>query len=90
MTDTQDDLHLMMAVAVAAGQRGVPVDLAPVYEAWEQAYPQDALGPLGRGLSMIVKGDTDEGYRLVEAAAAASTRADQAREVLETLRSDLG
>ena len=85
-----EDLHLLMAVAVMCGQRGLQTELLPVYEAWEKFYPEDALGPLGRGLFLIGKGETREGYNLVELAAIGSkTRADQAREVLATLQRDL-
>ena len=86
-----DDLHLLMAVAVLCGQRGVgPEEVAPVYEAWAHAYPDDALGGIGRGLAMIGRGEAREGYRHIEdTARTATTRAEQARDVLATLKRDI-
>ncbi len=85
-----DDLHLLMAVAVLSGQRGVDQDLAPIYDAWEKCYPDDALGGIGRGLAMIGRGEAAEGYLLIERmATSARTRRDQAREVLNSLRRDI-
>ena len=86
----EDDLHTLMAVAVLIGQRGVEADVLPVYEAWSQAYPRDALGGIGRGLAMIGAGEPREGYAIVEEAArTAETRREQAAEVLERLRADM-
>jgi hypothetical protein len=82
-----DDLHLLMAVAVLSGQRGTGAESGAIYEAWARAYPDDALGHVGRGLTLIGGGRFDEGYRIIERAAeTARTRTDQARDVLATLR----
>lgn len=85
-----DDLHLLMAIAVLGGQRGVDAETDAVYETWAQCYPRDALGGLGRGLSMIRHGDPMGGYELIEQTVkTAETRVDQAREVMDSLRRDL-
>ncbi len=85
-----DDLHLLMAIAVLGGQRGVDTDAVSVYETWAQCYPTDALGGLGKGLSMIQKGDPMGGYELIEKTVnTASSRVEQARDVLHSLRQDL-
>lgn len=85
-----DDLHELMAVAVLCGHKGVRHDMRAVYEAWAHAYPDDALGGVGRGLMMIAAGQSREGYRLIEdTSRTALTRADQAREVLATLKRDI-
>lgn len=85
-----DDLHLLMAAAVLCGQRGVSHDVAPIYEAWARAYPQDALGGIGRGLAMIGRGEAREGYRLIEETSrTATTRREQAQDVLATLKRDI-
>lgn len=85
-----DDLHTLMAIAVLCGHRALPVDVSAVYAAWERAYPNDALGPIGRGLYKIGAGEPREGYAIIEAAARdCDTRTDQAREVLENLRRDM-
>ncbi|SMO45675.1 hypothetical protein [Paracoccus laeviglucosivorans] len=85
-----DDLHLMMAAAILCGQRGVDADLMPIFDSWAQHYPQDALANIGRGLFMIGHGNPEAGYQMIaEAADKATTRAEQAREVLASLRHDL-
>ncbi len=85
-----DDLHEMMAVAILAAQRGVDADMTGVFETWGLCYPGDALGPIGKGLSLIKAGETKEGYALVETAAnTAETRRDQAKDVLTSLQTDL-
>lgn len=89
-TSFVDDLHEMMAAAILAEQRGVEVDASPIFEAWGASYPEDALGPVGRGLTLIRTGNTKEGFSLIEGAAQnAKTRQDQARDVLESLKVDL-
>jgi hypothetical protein len=75
----------MMTLAVIAGQRDVEGDFEPIYQAWEDAYPTDALGPLGRGLQLYRKGQTTEGLDLIEQAAVADTRGGQALDILEDL-----
>ena len=86
-----EDLHQLMAVAVLCGHRGVEADVLPVYEAWGLAYPSDALGGIGRGLSLVGTGKPREGYAMIEEAARSSTtRAEQAQEVLARLRADMG
>ncbi len=81
-----DDLHLLVTVAVLTGQRGVPADIAPIYDAWSKAYPEDALGPVGKGLALVGEGDLDGGIRLVaEAVRHAKTRVQQAKDVLQSL-----
>lgn len=85
-----DDLHDLMAVAVLCGHRGVESDVAAIYEAWAKSYPDDALGGIGRGLAMIGNGQVRDGYRLIEETArTASTRNDQARDVLASLKRDI-
>ncbi len=81
------DLHLLMAVAVLSGQYGTGADAVAIYDSWALAYPDDALGHVGRGLALIGGGRFDEGYRIIEKAAeTARTRTDQARDVLVTLK----
>ena len=88
--DQIDDIHLLMATAILCGQRGVEADLMPVFDCWGHQYPQDAMANIGRGLFLIGNGDAGEGYRLIaEAAENATTRADQARDVLASLAQDL-
>ncbi|RMC34934.1 hypothetical protein [Paracoccus alkanivorans] len=88
--DQIDDIHLLMAAAILCGQRGVETDLMPVFDCWANHYPQDAMANIGRGLFMIGNGNAEAGYRLiVEAAETATSRADQAREVLASLAQDL-
>ena len=87
--DQIDDLHLMMAAAILAGQRGVEASLMPIFDAWSQQYPTDALAGIGRGLHLIGNGNPEAGYAMIEdAARTATTRADQARDVLESLAGD--
>ncbi|QJD18428.1 MULTISPECIES: hypothetical protein [Paracoccus] len=87
--DQIDDLHLMMAVAILAGQRGVEAPLMPIFDTWSQHYPQDALAGIGRGLHLIGHGNPEAGYAMIEdAARTATTRAAQARDVLDSLASD--
>lgn len=84
-----DDLHLLMAVAVLTGQRGVDAPVVPVFEAWSLHYPDDALGRLGIGLFMVGNGNAEGGISMIaDAARTARTRADQARDVLDSLVSD--
>ncbi|MBK4214326.1 hypothetical protein JJJ17_00155 [Paracoccus caeni] len=90
-TEHNDDLHLLMTVAVLSGKRGVDVDLMPIFELWEAEYPQDALGKVGRGLAMVHEGDLRGGYELIKKAAATSTsRVDQAQDALKSLTEGLG
>lgn len=85
-----DDLHELMAVAILGAQRGLDADTAVIFEAWGAAYPKDALGLVGQGLDLIKKGQAKEGYELVqEAVRTAETRADQAKDVLDSLKEDL-
>lgn len=88
--DLTDDLHLMMAAAILCGQRGVETDLMPIFDSWAQHYPQDALAAIGRGLFMIGNGNPESGYAMIaDAAERATTRAEQAREVLASLAQDM-
>ena len=88
--ENDDDLHLLMAVAVLCGQKGADVEVLPIFEAWALAYPNDALGPIGKGLHLIRAGDAVGGCKMIETAAdQASTRAGQARDVIESLRRDV-
>lgn len=89
-TDTIDDLHLLMAAAILCGQRGVDANLMPIFDCWAHHYPQDALANIGRGLFMIGNGNPESGIEMIrEAADHATTRAEQAREVLSSLAHDL-
>ena len=89
-SQNDDDLHSLMAVAVLCGHKGVEHDVAPIYEAWAKAYPGDALGGVARGLALIGQGQPREGYLVVEEAArTASTRRQQAQDVLATLKHDI-
>ena len=84
-----EDLHELMAIAVLSGQRGVVQDMLPVYEAWSAAYPDDALGGIGRGLAMLRDGQPEEGLALLDRTTrSARTRVEQAREVLAAVRRD--
>lgn len=86
-----DDLHLLMAIAICCEQQGLPDDTSAIFGAWQDAYPDDALGPVGQGILKIKAGQNAEGLALVEAAAKnAKTRNDQAVDVLESLKVDLG
>lgn len=88
--ENTDDLHTLMAIAVLCGHRSVQTDVAPMYEAWSLAYPKDALGGIGRGLHMIGNGKPRDGYRLIEETArTATSRTDQAQDVLATLQRDM-
>lgn len=88
--DQIDDLHLMMAAAILCGQRGVDAALMPIFDTWADHYPDDALANIGRGLFMIGHGNPEAGVAIIaDAADRATTRADQAREVLASLRADL-
>lgn len=88
--ENTDDLHLLMAVAVLSGHKGVSADMQPIYEIWSKCYPHDALGGIGRGLSMIGNGRPRDGYRLIEETArTAETRGEQAQEVLTSLQRDM-
>lgn len=85
-----DDLHELMTAAILAAQRGVDVDATPIFEAWGLSYPEDSLGKVGCGLTLIRQGKSKEGYALIEDAAQSSvTRQDQAKDVLESLKVDL-
>lgn len=85
-----DDLHLLMAVAILSGQRGVEGHVLPIFDAWGHAYPKDALAGIGRGLCLLNQGDAEGAFAAIRAAAQNSTtRADQARDVLESLSADL-
>jgi len=63
-----DDLHELMTAAILAAQRGVDADTSAIFEAWGASYPQDALGPIGRGLTLIRMGKSKEGFSLIEEA----------------------
>lgn len=85
-----DDLHLLMAMAILCGQRGVEAHLLPIFDSWGRAYPGDALAGIGRGLYMLSLGDPEGAFATIrEAAQNSTTRADQARDVLESLSADL-
>lgn len=90
LTEEQtDDLHLLMSVAVLCSQHGVETQPMPIYDLWQAEYPQDALGNVCRGIYMIGHGNPEAGIALIETAAnTATTRADQARDVLETIRAE--
>ena len=84
-----EDLHQLMAIAVLCGQRGVVHDMLAIYEAWSAAYPEDALGGIGRGLAMIRDGQPEDGLMMLERTAQTSrTRTEQARDVLTAVRRD--
>ena len=85
MDTPTEDLRLLMTLAVIAGRREVEGDFDPIYKAWQDAFPEDALGPLGRGLALYRVGQTVEGLDLIEQAALADTRGAQARDILEDL-----
>lgn len=88
--DQIDDLHLMMAAAILCGQRGTDAPLMPIFDAWADQYPDDALANIGRGLFMIGHGNPEAGVEIIsDAANRATTRAEQAREVLASLRADM-
>lgn len=91
LTEEQvDDIHLLMSIAILCGQRGVGVDTLPVFDAWEKAFPKDAMADIGRGLYMISNGNADDGYaRIRKAAENSETRADQAHAVLASLAESL-
>lgn len=81
-----DDLHLLMVIAVLTGQHGLNERITPIYEAWAEAYPDDALGSVGRGLALVGEGKFEEGVELVRQASVNSkTRSDQAADVLQSL-----
>lgn len=88
--DQSDDLHLLMATAILCGQRGVEAWLLPIFDAWAHEYPQDALAGIGRGLYLLGQGDPEGAFATIrEAARNSTTRADQARDVLDSLAADL-
>lgn len=90
MKTFDDDLHLLVTLAVLTGQRGVNTDVGPIYEAWSAAYPEDALGPVGKGLALVGAGDLEGGMRMVaEAARTARTRVRQAQDVLRSLEASV-
>jgi len=85
-----DDLHELMTAAILSAQRGVEADTSSIFETWGLSYPEDALGKVGSGLTLIRQGKSAEGYALIEEAAQTSvTRQDQAKDVLESLKVDL-
>ena len=85
-----DDLHLLVVIAVLIGQHGLKEPVTPIYEAWGAAYPEDALGNVGRGLALVSEGNFAEGVELVRNAAEKSkTRADQAADVLQSLEQSI-
>ena len=89
--DRQEDLRLLTTIALSAGRKGLTVGQETVFRAWRDAFPDDALGPLGIALCWFNEGRHAEAIALIERdAVTASTRADQAREALEELRSALG
>ena len=81
-----EDLHLLMALAVLCGQHRTIAPVQPIYETWGLAYPEDSLGPVGRGLCLVGEGQFEQGYNMIrDAAQNARTRADQAVDVLKSL-----
>lgn len=85
-----DDLHDLMSIAVLCGHKNVQAEMLPIYQVWSQCYPEDALGGIGRGLSMIGNGAPRDGYSLIEETArSATTRVEQARDVLASLQRDM-
>ncbi|MFV0385999.1 hypothetical protein [Paracoccus sp. (in: a-proteobacteria)] len=85
-----DDLYFLMATAILAGQRGVTSNVMPIFDAWAEFYPKDALANVGRGLIMLGSGNAEAGYALIaEAAEKSTTRAEQAQAVLASLAHDL-
>lgn len=85
-----DDLHTLVTIAVLTGQRGLMLNTAPIYEAWSLAYPNDALGPVGKGLALVGQGNFDDGVRMIaEAAKNARTRSEQAKDVLRSLETSV-
>lgn len=88
--DVIDDLHLLMAVAILCGQRGVQGDPRAIFDIWSMQYPQDALADIGRGLLLIHEGNAAEGVQMITRAAnTATTRVEQAREVLASLSQEI-
>ena len=88
---TEDALHLLMAIAICCEQEGLNADTGAIFSAWNDAYPDDALGRVGQGILKVRAGESDAGLALIdEARKTARTRADQAQDVLISLRSDLG
>ena len=84
-----DDLHLLMAIAILCGQRGVEAPLMPIFDAWAQHYPDDALAAVGRGLFLVGNGNPEAGFAMIrDATERAKTRVDQARDVLDALAAD--
>ena len=87
--EQDEDLHLLMAIAVLSGRKGVFGAFLPIYQLWSDVYPADALGGIGLGLNLIAMGDAEGGFALIEETArSAETRADQAKAIMETLRRD--
>ena len=85
-----DDLHLLVTIAVLTGQRGILGQVSTIYDAWALAYPDDALGPVGKGLSLVGEGKFKDGFSMIEAAAKnARTRVKQAEDVLKSLESSV-
>lgn len=85
-----EDLHLLVTIAVLTGQRGLTLPVADIYEAWAQAYPQDALGPVGKGLALVGEGNFQDGFEMIaHAAENAKTRAEQAKDVLQSLETSV-
>lgn len=85
-----DDLHLLMATAILCGQRGVEAHMMPIFDTWSRAYPHDALAGIGRGLYLLGQGDPESAFAAIrQAAETSTTRADQARDVLDSLAADL-
>ncbi len=88
--ENTNDLHELMAVAVLCGHRNVQTSMEPIYQVWSHCYPKDALGGIGCGLSMIGNGKPRDGYHLIEETArTATTRVEQAQDVLESLQRDI-
>lgn len=85
-----EDLHLLVTVAVLTGQRGLVLPVGAIYDAWAEAYPNDALGPVGKGLALVGEGNFADGFAMIEGAARnAKTRAQQARDVLASLEASV-
>lgn len=85
--DRNDDLRLLATIALSMGRKGLMVGQEVIFRAWRDAYPDDALGPLGIALCWFNEGRHAEAIALIERdAVTAATRADQARDALDELR----
>lgn len=81
------ELRLLAEIAILCSRQRVPSDNLPIYEAWRQACPTDALGAVGIGVELVDQGRREEGLSLIEAEVqSARTRREMAAEVLRILR----